>query len=46
MDHLSYLKSLPFNFSSSRLDSLRELSTITAFIINIIMIATYTTKLK
>ena len=43
MIHFAYLKSLPFNFSAARLDLLRDLSTIIGFIINLTMIATYTT---
>lgn len=43
MDHFAYLKSLPFNFSSARLNFLRDLSTILGFLINLIMIASYET---
>ena len=41
MEHFAYLKSLIFNFSSARLNFLRDLSTIIGFLINITMIATY-----
>lgn len=41
MQHLSYLETLVINFSASRLNLLRDLSTIDGFVINITMIATY-----
>ena len=41
MEHLAYLKTLVFNFSSDRLNLLRDLSTIIGFLINISMVATY-----
>ena len=41
MEHLAYLQSLVFNFSSFRFNLLRDLSTIIGFLINLTMIATY-----
>lgn len=41
MEHLAYLKTLVFNFSSDRLNLVRDLSTIIGFLINISMVATY-----
>jgi len=46
MDHFAYLKSLIFNFSSARFNLLRDMSTILGFLINILMIFTYTTVLS
>ena len=43
MRHLSYLNTLPIYFSSSRLNFLRDLSTLIGFLINIVMLATYST---
>ena len=44
MSHFAYLKSLFFNFSAARLNLLRDLSTIIGFLINITMVATYSTE--
>lgn len=40
MKHSSWLKSLPFQFTSGRLDFFRDMSTLLGFIINITMAAT------
>lgn len=41
LEHLADIETWIFNFSSKRLNFLRDLSTIIAFTINIFMIATY-----
>jgi hypothetical protein len=41
MSHMSWLKRLPFQFRTDRLDIFRDLSTIAALLINIILIISY-----
>ena len=41
MEHLAYLDSLVFNFSSARFNHVRDLSTIISFLITIFMLIVY-----
>ena len=46
MDHLSYLKTLRFNFTSQRLETIQDIGMCLAFLINGTMVYAYNRKLN